>query len=137
MIVIDASGSIMGRLASSVAKSLLNGEEVHVINAEEAVISGTKEMVCGEYIEKRNLNHPRKGPFYPRMPHLMLKRAVRGMIPYQKPRGREAFKRLKVDVGTPISLKEEKAQTIDNAKMNDSTKYVKLGEVSKILGAKF
>jgi len=67
----------------------------------------------------------------------MLKRAIRGMIPYQKPRGLEAFKRLKVDVGTPLSLKEEKAQTIDNAKMNNSSNYVKLGEVSKILGAKF
>ena len=137
MIVVDASECIMGRLASSVAKSLLNGEQVHVINAENAVISGTKEMVFGEYIEKRNLNHPRKGPFYPRMPHRMLKRAIRGMIPYQKPRGREAFKRLKVDVGTPLSLKEEKTQTIDNAKMNNSSNYVKLGEVSKILGAKF
>jgi|TARA_B110000263_G_C15266000_1_gene491150 large subunit ribosomal protein L13 len=137
MIVIDASECIMGRLASSVAKSLLNGEQVHVINAEKAVISGTKDMIFGEYIEKRNLNHPRKGPFYPRMPHLMLKRAIRGMIPYQKPRGREAFKRLKVDVGTPISLKEEKPQTIDNAKMNDRSNYVKLGDVSKILGAKF
>ena len=137
MKIIDASECIMGRLASSVAKSLLNGEEVHIINAENAVISGTKDMVFGEYISKRNLNHPRKGPYYPRMPHLMLKRAVRGMIPYQKPKGREAFKRLKVDVGTPLSLQKEKAETIENAKMNDSTKYIRLGDVSKNLGAKF
>ena len=127
----------MGRLASSVAKSLLNGEEVHIINAENAVISGSKDMVFGEYISKRNLNHPRKGPYYPRMPHLMLKRAVRGMIPYQKPKGREAFKRLKVDVGTPLALQKEKAEIIENAKMNDSTKYIRLGDVSKNLGAKF
>jgi large subunit ribosomal protein L13 len=137
MKIIDASECIMGRLASSVAKSLLNGEEVHIINAENAVISGTKDMVFGEYISKRNLNHPRKGPYYPRMPHLMLKRAVRGMIPYQKPKGREAFKRLKVDVGTPLALQKEKAETIENAKMNDSTKYIRLGDVSKNLGAKF
>ena len=89
MKVIDASDCIMGRLASSVAKTLLNGEEVHIVNAENAVISGSKDMVFGEYISKRNLNHPRKGPYYPRMPHMMLKRAVRGMIPYQKPKGRE------------------------------------------------
>ena len=127
----------MGRLASSVAKSLLNGEEVHIINAENAVISGSKDMIFGEYISKRNLNHPRKGPYYPRMPHLMLKRAVRGMIPYQKPKGREAFKRLKVDVGTPLALQKEKAEIIENAKMNDSTKYIRLGDVSKNLGAKF
>ena len=127
----------MGRLASHAAKSLLNGEEIHIINAEEAVISGKKDSVIGEYVEKRQLNHPRKGPYYPRMPHLMLKRAVRGMIPYQKPRGREAFKRLRVDIGKPKSIDEKNIQTLTNAKMNDTTKYVSLGEVSKILGAKF
>ena len=91
----------------------------------------------GEYIEKSQLNHPRKGPFYPRMPHLMLKRAVRGMIPYQKPRGREAFKRLRVDIGKPASIDEKNIETVQKAQMNDNTKYVSLGEVSKILGAKF
>jgi len=137
MKIIDASECIMGRLASSVAKSLLNGEEVHIINAENAVISGSKDMVFGEYISKRDLNHPRKGPYYPRMPHMMLKRAVRGMIPYQKPKGREAFKRLKVDVGIPLSLQKEKTETIEKAKMNNTTKYIRLGDVSKNLGAKF
>ena len=137
MKIIDASECIMGRLASSVAKSLLNGEEVHIINAENAVISGSKDMVFGEYISKRNLNHPRKGPYYPRMPHMMLKRAVRGMIPYQKPKGREAFKRLKVDVGIPLSLQKEKTETIEKAKMKNTTKYIRLGDVSKNLGAKF
>ena len=137
MKVIDASGCIMGRLASHAAKSLLNGDEIHIINAEEAVISGNKDSVIGEYVEKRQLNHPRKGPFYPRMPHLMLKRAVRGMIPYQKPRGREAFKRLRVDIGKPATINNEKIVTVDKAQMNDNTKYVSLGDVSKILGAKF
>ena len=135
--IIDASGCIVGRLASSVAKGLLNGEQIHVINAELAVISGTKKMVFAEYVEKRNLNHPRKGPYYPRMPHMMLKRAVRGMIPYQKPRGREAFKRLKVDVGKPASLGNGKIEMFDGAKMKKSSQYVTLGDVSKVLGAKF
>ena len=137
MKVIDAKNCVMGRLASSVAKSLLNGEQVHIINAERAVISGTKEMVFGEYIEKRNLNHPRKGPYYPRMPHLMLKRAVRGMIPYQKPKGREAFKRLRVDIGEPKEIEEKDIETIDHAKMKNTSKYITLSEVSKVLGAKF
>ena len=91
----------------------------------------------GEYIEKRNLNHPRKGPYYPRMPHLMLKRAVRGMIPYQKPRGREAFKRLRVDIGEPKEIEEKDIETIDHAKMKNTSKYITLSEVSKVLGAKF
>ena len=116
---------------------MLNGDEVHIINAEEAVISGNKDSVVGEYVEKRQLNHPRKGPYYPRMPHLMLKRAVRGMIPYQKPRGREAFKRLRVDIGKPASVGDGKVEIVEKAQMNDNTKYVSLGVVSKILGAKF
>ncbi len=137
MKVIDAKNCVMGRLASSVAKSLLNGEQIHIINAERAVISGTKEMIFGEYIEKRNLNHPRKGPYYPRMPHLMLKRAVSGMIPYPKPRGREGFKRLRVDIGEPKDIEEKDIETIDHAKMKNTSKYITLSEVSKVLGAKF
>ena len=136
MKIIDASDCVVGRLASTVAKELLNGGQIHIINAEMAVISGTKDRVFGEYIDKRKLNHPRKGPYYPRMPHMMLKRAVRGMIPYQKPRGREAFKRLKVDVGKPASI-DGKIEVVDKAKMKKSTKYITLGEVSKVLGAKF
>jgi len=42
MTVIDANGLIMGRLASNVAKMLLSGEEVSIVNAEQAVISGSK-----------------------------------------------------------------------------------------------
>ena len=137
MKVIDASDCVMGRLASSVAKTLLNGEEVHIVNAENAVISVSKDTVFVEYISKINLNHPRKGPYYPRMPHMMLKRAVRGMIPYQKTRVRESFKKLKVDIGTPISLKKEKLEIVEKAKKNNSTKYIKLGDISKNLGAKF
>ena len=137
MKIIDASNCIMGRLASSVAKSLLNGEQIHVINAEQAVISGTRDGILSEYIAKRNLNHPRKGPFYPRMPHLMLKRAVRGMIPYQRPKGREAFKRLRIDIGKPSEVSKDNIETIDKAKMNNYTNYITLGEVSKVLGAKF
>ena len=38
MRIIDASDCIVGRLASSVAKSLLNGDQIHIINAEQAVI---------------------------------------------------------------------------------------------------
>ena len=43
MAVIDANGLILGRLASTVAKRLLSGdEEIHIVNAEKAVISGSR-----------------------------------------------------------------------------------------------
>nr|AIF20373.1 Ribosomal protein L13 [uncultured marine group II/III euryarchaeote KM3_89_F04] len=68
------------------------------------------------------------------MPHLMFKRSVRGMIPYQTPRGRAAFKRLRVDIG-PAGA--EKPETIERAQMTSGTVHVTLGDVSRKLGAKF
>ncbi len=49
MKVYDASGCIMGRLASHVAKALRStGDEVHVVNAEKAIISGARHSVFRE-----------------------------------------------------------------------------------------
>ena len=42
-----------------------------------------------------------------------------------------------MDIGTPISLKKEKLEIVEKAKKNNSTKYIKLGDISKNLGAKF
>ncbi len=49
MTVINADGMILGRLASILAKRLLAGEEIHIINAEKIVISGDKVTTFGEY----------------------------------------------------------------------------------------
>ena len=109
--VYDATDLVMGRLASIVAKQLLSaaraGEETRVIivNAEKAVISGKKDSVINEYLERYRLNHARKGPFFPRMPDLIMKRSVRGMLPYQrKTSGRTAFRALRVEIGCPSHL---------------------------------
>ena len=89
-LVYDATDKILGRLASLVAKQLISarkaGREQRVIiyNAEHAVVSGPKTRVLANYDSKYKLNHARKGPFYPRMPDQILKRTVRGMLPYQK-----------------------------------------------------
>ena len=40
-------------------------------------------------------------------------------------------------IGKPASIGDAKIETIEKAQMNDNTKYVSLGDVSKILGAKF
>ena len=49
MKVIDASECIMGRLASAVAKSLLNGEEIHIVNAGEEVKFVAANQTLGLY----------------------------------------------------------------------------------------
>ena len=65
MVVIDAENLILGRLASHVAKLLLNGTEVTIVNAEKAIISGTKKSIIEGYHDKRRVGGVRKGPYYP------------------------------------------------------------------------
>ena len=75
---------ILGRLASATADLLLKAaredrdDKVIIVNAEKAIVSGSKTSVFNNYQEKYKLNHARKGPFFPRMPDMILKRAVLG-----------------------------------------------------------
>lgn len=134
--VVDAQQATLGRLATRVAKYLLDGDEVHVINSEKAVISGKKQMIRHEFNEKRRVGTYRKGPFFHRSPERIVKRSIRGMIPYQKPRGRAAYKRLRCHQGIPEELKNEKAEVFENAKKNH-VNYRTIQQVSQSLGAKY
>ncbi|HID40612.1 MAG TPA: 50S ribosomal protein L13 [Pyrodictium sp.] len=143
MKVVDASGLIMGRLASYVAKALLEGEEVVVVNAEKAVISGNRASIFAKYSarrERKSIVNPRRhGPHYPRRPERILKRAVRGMLPYKQERGRRAFKRLRVYVGVPQEYADAEKITFPDASYTKLKipKYVTLEQLSTYLGAKF
>ncbi len=139
MTVIDANGLIMGRLASNVAKRLLNGEDISIVNAEKAVISGSKITTFKEYDEIRNMGTREFGPYFPKMPDRIMKRTVRGMLPYKRARGRDAMARLRVYIGVPAELKDAELTTIEGANMTrlSSNKYVRIGDVSRKLGSKF
>jgi large subunit ribosomal protein L13 len=137
MVVINGENLILGRLASHVAKLLLSGEEVTIVNAERTIISGSKKNIIGDYHQKRNVGTARKGPFFPRMPDRIVKRTVRGMIPYKKSSGKDAYKKLKVYIGVPKDLKAEDLVTLESASAKGKVKYIELAEVSRELGAKF
>lgn len=139
VIIIDSENLLVGRLASIVAKQALSGEEIAVINAEKAVISGSRARVLGIYKQKRQRGSREGGPFFPRRPDDIMKRTIRGMIPYKKERGREAMKRIRIYVGVPDELAGEPCETIIDANKNrlSNTSYVTLGAVSTFLGAKF
>lgn len=137
MKVIDAQGSVMGRVSTHVAKLLIDGEEVHVINAEKAIITGRRKQILDRYEQRRDRGKTRKGPFFPRTPDQIVKRSIRGMIPYQTPSGREAYKNLRVHIGTPKDIDVGSAETLDDAKQSRAPSYMEVGELSKILGAKF
>jgi len=136
MIHVDATDRIAGRLSSKVAKLLLKGEEVMIFNAEKLVISGTPEHSFKIFKERIKRGDPYHGPFYPKRPDRMLKRMVRGMIPYKKPSGRDAFKRLKVFNSVPEEFKDAKFTSIDGTENKHRYKFVTLGEVSRKIGGK-
>jgi large subunit ribosomal protein L13 len=136
--IIDASGLIIGRLSTHVAKKLLENKELEVaiINSEKAIVSGSRKMVLESYKSKRDLNHPRKGPYYPRLPDRILKRTIRGMLPYQQERGRNALKRVKVYIGKPKEFEGKKSITVEGARNRGIDQFMELGEISRVLGAK-
>jgi large subunit ribosomal protein L13 len=132
--VIDASGLILGRLSANVAKRLLNGEEIVIVNAEKAIITGGKKDIIAHFRHRRDVGGDRKGPHYPRTPHMMLKRSVRGMLPFYKPRGRAAYKRLLVHISVPKQFKGKKFESIEGASELSTERYMALGEVAEVLG---
>jgi large subunit ribosomal protein L13 len=59
------------------------------------------------------------------------------MIPYKQPKGRVAFKLLKVYVGIPKEFEGQETTRIVEAEPKNVVKSVKLGTVSELLGSKF
>jgi len=134
--VIDAKDLVVGRLASHVAKRLLDGEEIHILNAEKAWVSGKRDAILGLYRWKKEVGFRRKGPFYPRTPDRMLKRSVRGMLDYNdKPSHRSAYRRLRTYVGIPKEFAGSPAEVIEDARFRAHSGLT-LGEISGYLGHK-
>src|SRR3989344_6447553 len=110
--IIDGTNLILGRLASIVAKRALLGDEIVIVNCDKVVITGTKDNVFEEYKVKTNRGNPFKGPFFPKIPDRIVRRTIRSMLPYRKPRGREAYKRVMCYLGIPKKYEKEKLETI-------------------------
>ncbi len=134
--IIDAEGASLGRLSTHVAKRLLKGEEIAIVNSEKAIISGKKTAIKKEYKQKREVGTYRKGPYFPRLPHQIVKRTIRGMIPYQKPHGREAFKKLKCYIEVPDEFKDKKIEKIESIEKKP-VDFMTIKEVSQSLGENF
>jgi large subunit ribosomal protein L13 len=137
--VIDADGLLLGRMASLVAKRALSGEEIAIVNAEKTVISGSRARVLAYYREKRSRGSREGGPFFPRRPDHIVKRTIRGMLPYKRPGGRDALKRVKVYVGVPVDFSGSEREQPEEAHINrlNTPKMVTVGAVSTFLGAKY
>lgn len=133
--IINADGLILGRMASIIAKRLLKGEKLAVVNAEKAIISGKRKSKIREAKEFLEVGHPGKGPMHYRRPDRILRRTVRGMLPYKQSKGKQAYKRLRVFIGVPDELKNRELETIEEAQAKRLTcPYFTLGELAKEIG---
>jgi len=133
--VIDAKGLVLGRMASIIANRLLRGEMIMIVNAEKAVISGKKQSRVEEAKTFLEVGHPKKGPFHPRRPDQIVRRTIRGMLPWKKPKGKQAYKRLKVFIEVPEELKGKEMQTIPEVSADNlKCPYITVGELAKEIG---
>ena len=135
--VIDAEGLVLGRMASIVAKRLLNGEFIDLVNAEKAVVSGNRAMVIKSEKKFLEVGGRGRGPTHWRQPHRIVRRTIRGMLPYRKARGREAFKRLKVHIGLPEEFNSVEKETFPEIhSSNLGRNFVTIGEIAVNIGWK-
>jgi large subunit ribosomal protein L13 len=135
IVVVNADGLILGRMASKIAKRLLTGEEIVVVNAEKAVISGRKGNKITEAKEFLAVGGVGQGPLHFRRPDRVVRKTVRGMLPFKQPKGKLAYKHLKVFIGVPDSMKNEKMETVADAKAEKlKCSYFTVGEFSKEIG---
>jgi large subunit ribosomal protein L13 len=135
VILINADGLILGRMASIIAKKLLNGEKVIIINAAKAVISGKKKSKVAEAKKFLEVGSPRRGPFHYRRPDRILKKTVRGMLPFKQPKGKKALKKLKVFINVPENLRDPQVVSIQEAQASKlSGPYFTLAELAKEIG---
>jgi large subunit ribosomal protein L13 len=68
-----------------------------------------------------------------------MKRTIRGMLPYKRPRGVDAMRRVRCYVGVPAEFAGAEMELLDEAHMDrlNNVQFVTLGAVSTFLGAKF
>lgn len=134
MKVIDVEGAVLGRVSTQLAKDLLKGEKIIVVNAGKAVMTGKIEDIYFKYkqrLDRSDRANPTKGPHFPRTPNGIFKRAVRGMINHRKQRGKEALRNLRVYTGVPEEYQDKKETHSIRPPKNA---YITLNELSKELG---
>ncbi|MFX0106842.1 MAG: 50S ribosomal protein L13 [Candidatus Hodarchaeota archaeon] len=136
--VYDAENMVVGRLASKVAKAAILGQRVAIVNAEKGIITGDKYTVIEAFKEKFNIRtsyNPRKGPFHHRRPDKMVRRMIRGMLPWPTPRGKEAFKRIQVYIGVPEKFTDSEKIVLKGSQYRSLTrKHITIADLSHELG---
>jgi large subunit ribosomal protein L13 len=133
--VVNGEGLILGRMCSGIAKRILNGERIVVVNAEKVIISGKKKSKITEAKEFLEVGAPERGPFHSRRPDRIVRKTVRGMVPWKQPKGKTAYKRFKVFMGVPEELKDRPMETVQFASASKlKGPHFTLGEFAMEIG---
>ncbi len=136
--VYDAESMVVGRLGAKAAKAALLGDQIVIVNAEKAVITGDRRTVIEAFKEKFNIRtsyNPKRGPFHERRPDKMVRKMIRGMLPWPTPRGKEAYKRIKVYMGVPEKFTETDKIVLEGSRFKSlKRKHITVGDLSHELG---
>lgn len=124
MKILDGKNVVLGRLSSYVAKELLKGEEISIINCDEVIITGNKKNIEKNFTKKRNMTgHSLKGPKHHKNSEKIVKRTIRGMLPdHRMGRGKIAFKRVKCYVNIPKELQGKEITKFETGKKSKFSK---------------
>ena len=139
MKIYDGTGVILGRLGAAVAKDALCGEEVKIINCEKVVISGAKAQIISYELQRRNRHgYPLKGPQRSNLPERYVRRAIRGMLPWKKARGKDAFQRILCYRGIPAEFANITPIVLSTSTVSKlpTLKYATVSDVCKGVGSK-
>ncbi len=134
---IDGKDMILGRLASYVAKEALEGKTVIIVNAEKVIISGSKKTVLQDVKRKlgtRTLGALKKSPIHCRRPDTYLRRVIRGMLPWKRARGKEAYRRIRVYMSIPSELTDEKFFKPKIARLTVKGPWIRVEDVAQEIG---
>ena len=144
-LLIDASNKILGRFCSQIAKMVLLGENVVIINAKDAIISGKKGNIHEHYLAKLNIStatNPTRGPFWKRRPDTFMRRVIKQMLPRKKRRGKEALRRVHVYISDiPERFKKRYQKLIpseipncDKTRLSYYSRYITLENLCERIG---
>ena len=134
-IIYDGKDAVFGRLASVVAKNLLKGSFVDIVNCEGIIISGKKGSFVEKIRTKRGMDRGSslKGPKYLRVEDRLIKRMIRGMLPRDRIKGQNAFKRLKCHIGNG-NLSDEELKNAEGFNHMKPRNYSTIKEIVRNLG---
>ena len=145
--ILDAKDKILGRFCSQIAKRALLGEGIVIINAKDAIITGTKRNIHEKYLAKLNIStatNPTRGPFWPRRPDTFMRKVIKQMLPRKKLRGKEAIRRVHVyisDIPERFKDRYQKLSTVeiynaDKTRLSFYSKFITLENLCLRIGWK-